>query len=259
MSALDFERRLSQANETLRHQKEVVSSLENEKAEALAQGRADKAVSANKKLVLAREEVVDLEITVKACEAKLGQYERNEPKAEKVREEIASVWSQLCEVAASMAAARETLYQGLEKASGLQGQINMLRKQHLLLVGEDVHAPGWPAIELYRRAMTLLTEEVLGAPLDPWKYVSRAEEDATRVMVDAERKEAQEARVRIAIDKAPLCSECKKPMTLRRYVGADGEDHRGCGTWSYEHCLKLTSAYIPETDMRHQQPAGKER
>ena len=117
------------------------------------------------------------------------------------------------------------------------------------LVGETVRIPDWTLrARGYRDALDHLVDKSFDEPLPPWTYVSDAERLGAAEKQKAKEKAAQEARVKIAIQQAPICKVCEKPMTLRRNVGNDGEEGlRGSGVWSYGHCFKMATKKIPET------------
>ena len=159
-------------------------------------------------------------------------YDRNDPEAVKVREQISATWSQLVDVNAAMSLEvqqfRKTITEGLAKTGSLETEVKGLAAKHMELVGEKVWIPDWTLYARgYQDALSHLTEKSLGAPLPPWTYISESERLGAVVKQEAKAKAAQEARVKIAIEQAPLCKKCGKPMTLRRDVGHDGEDFTG--------------------------------
>lgn len=60
---------------------------------------AAKAVDANHRVKALQEQLEDLTITKAALEGKLRFYTQNEPEAAKIREQVATLWGQLRDVA----------------------------------------------------------------------------------------------------------------------------------------------------------------
>jgi hypothetical protein len=93
----------------------------------------------------------------------------------------------------------------------------------------------------------------INAPLPPWTYVREAERLGVAAKEKAKAKAAQAARVKLAIEQAPLCADprCGKPMQLRTNIGRDGEiGLPGSGEWSYLCHYKIINKVIPETRSR---------
>ncbi len=251
----EFERRLESAKVTVQSLQSQITKLEEQKASALSDGNAAKAVEINRQLPGLKQQLDDVWITVKACESRISTYKENQPQAAKVREEISAAWSQLVDVAAGMSAevqqARKAIIEGLARTGSLEAEINNLSAKHMQLVGETLRIPDWSLTgRAYHDALNHLVDNSFDAPVSPWTYVSESERRAATAKQQAEAKAAQTARVKVAIEQAPACAVCKKPMTLRRYVSNDGEARPGSGTWEYEHCSKMATKEVPETKIR---------
>ncbi len=193
-----------------------------------------------------------------AIKKKIREYENNQPEAAKLTDQAKASWSQLVDVTAGIGAAvaqaRKALAEGLSKAEQVTTEINSLAAKHLQLVGEPLRLPDWSLYARdYRRALDALgaNNNSLEMPLAPWTYVSETERREAAAKQQADAKTAQAARVKIAIEQAPICKTCKHPMALRRDVGDDGEERPvGSGTWQFLHCFQTVTKKIPETVAR---------
>lgn len=252
MSANEYATRLAKTNDEIKHVTSELDRVKASKAEALLQGKLVEGL--NHQLHGTQQRLEDLIFAKAALEGKLRIYQQNESEAGGIRERIAAARSELVDVAAGMATgvqqARKTLTDGLTKSGTLEAEINSLAAKHMQLVGEALHIPDWTlTARAYRDALDRLTaDKFLETPLSPWSYVSEAERLEAREKQRSKEAKVQEARVKIAIQNAPICKVCEKPMTLRRNVGNDGETGlRGSGEWSYEHCFKVATKKVPET------------
>ncbi len=247
----EFERRLATAKATVKTLQSQVTRLEDQKASALADGNSAKAADINRQLRGLKEQLDDAWITRKACESRISMYKENAPKAAELRAKIASNWDQMRERIGQLGALqdqfRDLAGKLMPEIGRYENEIRLLDGQHFLLVGEPANAPTyqWP-----REAREFLAPSAKLYQAPPWAFASVAEREAAAAKVEAKRKAAQEARAQIAIAQAPECQVCKKPMTLRRYAGNDGEARPGSGTWEYEHCYKMASKHIPETVLK---------
>jgi hypothetical protein len=249
----ECERRLDDATLKIKNGNSELATLTRQRDEAIAAGNVPEALRLKKQLKATQEELEDYTITKLALEAKVRIYDRNDPAAVKVREEVSAKWSELVDVVAGIAAeiqqARKTLTEGLARMRSLEAEVKNLSAKHMELVGETLRIPD---LALYGRpyydALGHLTDKFLDGALAPWTYVSETERSGAAVKQQAKAKTSQEARVQIAIANAPRCPVCDKPMTLRRDAGSDGEEGMlGSGVWSFGHCFKITSVKIPGT------------
>lgn len=256
MSAvIAFQERLVKTKQEIAKVTADLEAAKNGKTEALVAGQDSKAIDLNHQLKIFQDRLEDLAITKAALEGKLRFYKQNEPEAAKIREQAAASWSQLVDVVAGMASgvqqARKAITEGFSKSAQVEAELNSLAAKHLQLTGEPLRLPDWTLwARDHSHALEVLmaNNNSLEIPLSPWTYVSETERREAKARAEAKAKKAQEARVKIAIEQAPICEECKKPMTLRRYVGNDGEvPMLGSGTWEYEHCFQMATKKIPET------------
>jgi hypothetical protein len=244
----DFQRRLDETNQKLKAQKDLIASLEKEKAATIESGEAEAALETDKRLFLAKEELPDLELTRRALQGRLRIFEKNEAQAATIRETVQASWEQIRPLIDLLIAKQAEVAKILEQISPLQHQIASAAPQHMSLVGEELDPP---ILRLPKEAQFFST--TLLQPLRPWRFVSESEKKAAAAKKAAQERVEQEKRIKVAVEHAPECDECDQKMKLRTDVSDDGETGgRGSGTWAYEceECGVVGSAYVPETDLR---------
>jgi chromosome segregation ATPase len=254
MSAvIAFQERLTKTKQEIQKVTADLEAAKKSKAEALAAGEDSKAINSNHQLKTFQDRLEDLTITKAALEGKLRFYKQNEPEGPKICEQVAARLSQLADIHAGRVAvvqqARQTITESFTKSAPIEAEINDLVAKHLQLTGEMLRIPDTTLLNrAYYDAQTHLTDKILDAPWPPWEYIpekKRLDEIAKR---KAEAKAGQAARIKIAIEQAPLCVVCKKPMPLNTKIGRDGEvGIPGSGRWSYTCDFKIKEILIPET------------
>ncbi len=248
MSArVEFERRLGETRLKIKQAQMELDQLTKRREDAVVVGGRD-AGDLKRQVKAAQEQLEDLTITKLALEAKIRTYQQNEPAAAELRAKITSTWSQVQELIGQLGTLQDQFREQAEKLipeiGRLENEVQLMDKQYFLLAGEPAHVPTylWP-----RELRDFLAPAARIYPAPPWTFTSVAEREAAAAKLQAKQRGAQEARVKTAIEQALPCVVCKKPMTLRRYAGYDGETRPGSGTWQYEHCNKMATKHIPET------------
>jgi len=241
---IEVQHRLDKINQTLVVHRSLIESLEKAKADALSRGDAEAALDANKRLQQARESLPELEIVKTATEAKLRTFQANEKAASDIRVQIAKTWDEIKPLVDSLIKKREEIADILKQIPPLQAQIDSLAPKHLELVGEPLEPP-----VLWQPNRFQYLPGIQLTPLIPWRYVSESEKQEAAAKREAEEREEQLARVKLASEHAPICKKCEQKMMVRADVGRDGETAVGSGRWSYEcrNCKIITTDYVAET------------
>jgi len=271
MTASDFAEqltaRLCEVDQKAAKIKSQMAPLIQEREQALVAGNTATSVSLKHQLNELQERLEDLEYAKKAVQAKLRVYDQKAPDAAKVRDKANALWQEgrglideegraLIDQFVKMQSRARIVY---GKALELDSKIEALGKEHLRLVGRDMHGPDSIIHKVHQLGEFAGLNIQAIKPLEPWQYISD-EELAAKQKEELDKKLAQhEARIKLAEAAAPDCPNCARAKVETKLVVARREgrsDQPGeslyRGTWHFicPKCGATMTQSIPTTKTR---------
>jgi len=268
ISASDFAEqltaRLGEVEKKSAKIKSEMAPLIQEREQALVAGNTATSVSLKHQLNELQERLEDLEYAQKAVQAKLRVYDQKAPDAAKVRDKVNALWQEgrglideegraLIDQFVKMQSRARIIY---GKALELDSKIEALGKEHLRLVGRDMHGPDSIIHKVHQLGEFAGLNIQVIKPLEPWRYISD-EELAAKQKEELDKKvKAHEERIKIAEAHAPDCPNCaraNRETTMRVDRRSGKSDTPGetlyHGQWNFicPKCGATQVVSIPET------------
>jgi hypothetical protein len=243
MSAIEYERQLTEARNQETSKKEIIASLIRAKDDVIAQGKGTEAVLANEKLVAAQKQLVDSAIIVKACESKLNYYKKNEPDALKISHVLADeLYPQGVKHYEKLRVLLSELKPTVEKIAQINEEMVSHANHYRQLIGDKLLNP---QITLPPEIYSIVNVKLGPAPpkLDV-RTASQREQQHLKDQFEEQRPLVSKILKHVNIE-YPLCPLCGIELLATRYHLANDESHGHVSLRCSQHPSKWLDVSFP--------------